>query len=190
MKNSIIKDALILFAITLVAGILLGATYEITKEPIMRQKVKTRDAALKTVLGEADFKEEPVVLPKDAMIKNVFTATRNDEVIGYAFKVESEEGYGGNIEVIVGIDMDGKISGIDVIKHSETPGLGAKADQDSFKDQYKGKPATELTVVKGGAAGDSEIDSIGGATITSRAVTGTVNAASQYFNEHFSKGAE
>ncbi len=82
------------------------------------------------------------------------------------------------------------VSGIDIIKHSETPGLGAKADQPAFKDQFKGKPTEDLVVVKTGASSDEEIDSISGATITSRAVTNAVNEASAYYNEHLSKGAK
>ncbi|QUI23325.1 RnfABCDGE type electron transport complex subunit G [Vallitalea pronyensis] len=190
MKNSIIKDALILFTITIVAGLLLGLTFSITKEPITQQKIKTRDAALKTVLGDADFQEMDTTLSEASNITNIFSAKKEGKLSGYAFKLETKEGYGGKIEIIVGIEISGVVSGIDIIKHSETPGLGAKADKDPFKDQFKGKPTENLVVIKAGTPGNDEIDSISGATITSRAVTDAVNDASAYYNEHLSKGAK
>lgn len=190
MKNSIIKDALILFAITIIAGLLLGLTYTVTKEPIEQQKIKTRDDALKNVLGDAEFTEIDETLPEGSKIINIFSAKKDGQIAGYAFKLETKEGYGGKIEIIVGIETSGVVSGIDIIKHSETPGLGAKADQPAFKDQFKGKPTEDLVVVKTGASSDEEIDSISGATITSRAVTNAVNEASAYYNEHLNKGAK
>lgn len=190
MKNNIVKDALILFAITVCAGLLLGLTYTVTKEPIAMQQIKIRDAALNSVIKDADFEQIEEDLSKQPVITEIYEASRNDEVVGYAFKLVTKEGYGGDIELIVGINADSTISGIDIIKHSETPGLGANADNDKFKDQFVAKPTKQLTVVKDGADTDTEIDSLSGATISSRAVTNAVNEASDYFNSNFSKGAQ
>lgn len=190
MKNNIIKDALVLFAITLCAGLLLGLTYTVTKEPIAEQQIKIRDAALNSVIKDATFEESDKDLSSEPVLTQIFTAKKGDDIAGYAFKLVTSEGYGGAIELIVGISMEGTVSGIDIIKHSETPGLGANADNDSFKDQFIDKPTKELTVVKSGASTDTEIDSLSGATITSRAVTNAVNVAIDYFNTNLSKGAQ
>lgn len=79
---------------------------------------------------------------------------------------------------MVGITADGNISGVKIGNHSETPGLGSKASEPTFKDQFKGKGTDKsLTVVKGNASNDNDIAAISGATITSKAVTSGVNAA-------------
>jgi electron transport complex protein RnfG len=190
MKNNIIKDALILFAITVCSGLLLGLTYTVTKEPIAMQQIKIRDAALNSVIEEATFEQIDQDLSKQPIITEIYEAHRNNEIVGYAFKLVSEEGYGGNIELIVGINIDSTISGIDIIKHNETPGLGANADNDKFKNQFVGKPTKQLNVVKDGADTDTDIDALSGATISSKAVTNAVNIATNYFNSNFSKGAQ
>ena len=84
---------------------------------------------------------------------------------------------------MVGIDATtNQVSGINVVSNSETPGLGAKATDPSFSDQYKGKPTEALSVIKNGTPGDTEIIAISGATITSSAVTDGVNAAIEVYN--------
>jgi len=75
--------------------------------------------------------------------------------------------------------MEGKITGIKVVKHAETPGLGANAESDKFTNQFIGKENN--LVIK------EDIDSLTGATITSRAVTEAVNSATQLFNEKLNK---
>ncbi|GMQ56115.1 RnfABCDGE type electron transport complex subunit G [Vallitalea sediminicola] len=190
MKNNIVKDALILFAITVCAGLLLGLTYTVTKDPIADQQIKIRDAALNSVIKDATFQQVEEDLSEQPVISEIYLANGDDEILGYAFKLVTKEGYGGEIELIVGINSNGTIAGIDIIKHSETPGLGANADSDKFKDQFKEKPTEQLTVVKDGADTDDEIDALSGATISSRAVTNAVNVAIDYFNNNFSKGAQ
>ncbi|MFR2465176.1 MAG: FMN-binding protein, partial [Clostridia bacterium] len=106
---------------------------------------------------------------------------------GVAMKVMGT-GYGGDMEMAVGIDADGNVTGVSIISHGETPGLGAKATEADFIDQYSGKNAKEtLTVVKGDAA-ENEISAISGATITSRGVTEGVNEALQYYTVYLKEG--
>ncbi len=77
--------------------------------------------------------------------------------VGYTLKV-LPSGYGGTIELMVGIDSaNGQVSGINVVSNSETAGLGAKATDPEFSDQYKGKPLEELSVLKMELPGDTEI---------------------------------
>lgn len=191
-KDDTIKNAMILFAITIVAAIILGFSYNITLEPIAVQELKTRDTALNNVLPDATFTEIPIEKPQEyEKLMNVFEAKDGSGTLsGYAFKLGTKEGYSDVIELIVGIDLKGNITGIDVIKQNETPGLGAKADDENFKSQYIGKRADVLEVIKSGSVNEQEIVAISGATITSKAVTYAVNEGSGYFNTILKKGAQ
>ena len=80
--------------------------------------------------------------------------------------VTSTEGYGGDIKISVGVYTDGKVSGIAIISISETAGLGMKAMESAFMDQYKDKTVDAFEVTKTGASADNEIDAISGATLT------------------------
>ena len=97
--------------------------------------------------------------------------------MGYTFKI-APKGYGGEIELTVGISFEGKVTGLTVGTNSETPGLGAKAQSDkNWITQFAGQPADgSLAVSKDGGT----INAITGATITSRAVTDGVNTAAAY----------
>ena len=88
---------------------------------------------------------------------------------------------------MVGISKDGKITGVEIGNHSETPGLGSKATEPMFKNQYVDKDVlNSLLVVKGSTNNDNEISAISGATITSNGVTNGVNAAMKIYNEKLS----
>ena len=95
--------------------------------------------------------------------------------------VTSHEGYGGDITVSMGIDNEGTVKGIELLKISETAGLGMKAKEPAFKDQFKDKNVTQFAYTKTGASSDFEIDAISGATITTKAVTNAVNAGIEYY---------
>jgi len=191
-KDSIVKNAFILFAITVIAGLLLGLTYNATAGARAYQTKLKTEVALNSVLSGAKFSEE-TIQGEPTFITNVYRGTTeedgNGDLLGYAFQLKTTEGYGDSITLMAAIKADGKISGIDIISHSETPGLGAKADEDPFKSQFIGKTADTLVVSKG-ATKPNEIDAIGGATITSRAVTNAVNEAIDYYNDYFREGAK
>lgn len=186
--KEIIKNAMILFAITLVASVLLAYVYSITKEPIAEVQIVNRDKALASVLPNADFEELTDLDFTDYdKIDTLFVALNGAETVGYAFKLVTTEGYGGPIDLVVAIDISGMITGLDIIQQSETPGLGAKVDLPEFKDQFAGIKAEELTVVKGGAVNPDEIDAISSSTITSNAVTGAINQAIAYYQVELNK---
>lgn len=180
----IIKNGLILFAITLIAGALLGLTYEVTKEPIAQAQAVKQENALQKVFNNASFNEMDALTNQDnyPYIDKSFEAVVEGNVAGYAFKMVTPEGYGGNIEFVVGLSTEGQVTGIDIIKHAETPGLGAKAAEADFKDQFLGMPTSTLEVVKTGAVEETDIEAISAATITSKAVTNAVNQAIDCFN--------
>ncbi len=186
--KEIIKNALILFGITLVASILLAYVYSITKEPIAQVQIVNRDKALESVLPDAQFEElMDLDFTNYEKINTVFMAKKANEIVGYAFKLTTKEGYGGPIEMVLGISLEGNLTGIEIIKQSETPGLGANVILPLFKDQFEGKQTEALKVVKTGAVNPNEIDAISSSTITSNAVTNAVNEAIVYYETELIK---
>lgn len=192
MKNKIIKDALALTLITLVAGVTLGGVYEITKDPIAKQEAQAKAEAYEQVFTDAAAFEE--VEMDDTLIQTIrdqldqegYKAQSIEEVmraedqsgetLGYAFTVVTSEGYGGDIQFSMGVQNDGTLNGISILSIGETAGLGMNADTPAFKDQFVGKQVEKLQYTKNGATQDDEINAISGATVTTNAMTNGVNA--------------
>lgn len=192
MKNKIIKDALALTLITLVAGVALGGVYEITKDPIARQEAQAKAEAYEQVFTDAAAFEE--VEMDDTLIQTIrdqldqegYKAQSIEEVmraedqsgetLGYAFTVVTSEGYGGDIQFSMGVQNDGTLNGISILSIGETAGLGMNAETPAFKDQFVGKQVEKLQYTKNGATQDDEINAISGATVTTNAMTNGVNA--------------
>ena len=200
--NKIIKDACILFAITLVAGIVLGAVYNITKGPIAEQNEKAKQTAYREVLSDADsfeaidsekyseanlaalvsgLKDTEEDFSKDE-VTDVVAGVKNGKIVGFVITVVAGDGYGGDIKFTVGISTDGKVLGVSFLSISETAGLGMRAKQDpSFTSQFTAKSdaVASFSVVTDGSASESNanVDAIGGSTITSKSVTKGVNYA-------------
>ena len=187
--KEMLKNAGILLAITVIAGFVLGAVYQITKGPIAEAEAKAAMEAYKEVFADAaDFAE--VEVQADALaaggvngsdINNVFEAKGADgSVLGYVMVVTNHEGYGGDIQFTLGVKMDGTVNGISILAISETPGLGMEAES-VLKPQFEGKKAAQFNYTKTGAVSEDQIDAISGATITTNAVTNGVNAGLYYF---------
>lgn len=192
MKNKIIKDALALTLITLVAGVALGGVYEITKDPIAKQEAQAKAEAYEQVFTDAAAFEE--VKMDDTLIQTIrdqldqegYKAQSIEEVmraedqsgetLGYAFTVVTSEGYGGDIRFSMGVQNDGTLNGISILSIGETAGLGMNADTPAFKNQFVGKQVEKLQYTKNGATQDDEINAISGATVTTNAMTNGVNA--------------
>lgn len=184
MKD-ILKLGVTLFAICAVAALVLGVTNNITAPVIEERNIQASNEARKIVLPEADEFKELDGMNSDIVLE-VYEGIKDGQVIGYTIKTSSK-GYGGAIELMVGISKDGKITGVEIGNHSETPGLGSKATEPMFKNQYVDKDVSNsLLVVKGSANNDNEISAISGATITSNGVTSGVNAAMKIYNEKLS----
>ena len=192
--NKIIKNTLILTAITVVSGLLLGVVYNVTKESIAQAQENTKQEAYRAVLADAssfetlDFDAESTLslLTENGYTSDTITEVaegkdNSGETIGYVISVQSSEAYDGTLDLSVGIATDGTVKGVEMLSISETAGLGMKADEEEFKDQYKDKNVENFTVTKTGEDGDNMIDAISGATITSNAVTNAVNSALVYY---------
>lgn len=108
----------------------------------------------------------------------------NGEVIGYAISGVSDKGYSGKVSVIVGVDIAGKITGVCVLKHAETPGLGSNIEKDYFLSQYLGlTDSKEIMISKDGGS----IETITGATISPRAVSFAVKDAIEFLKKSLIK---
>lgn len=170
---------LALAVITLIAGLVLGATYRLTKDPIAVQERRKAEMARAAVMPEADA-FRLLETAGDAQVDWVYEALRDGACVGYVAQ-GTGRGFGGEIEVIIGLRADGEITGISVggANFSETAGLGAKAKEAAFTGGFFGKRAP-LTVVKAGEArSESTVDAITSATITSKAVNDTVTRVSE-----------
>lgn len=180
--NEIIKPAGILLVITMVAAMLLGMVSEVTKEPIRIQNEKTQNEAMKAVLPNAESFEKVSDAVEGTTISLINKGIAGGEECGYVINV-APSGFSGAVGTMVGINLDGTISGVRVLSHAETPGLGAKSTEPAFYEQYNGKQAP-ITVIKAGTPDNGQIQAITSATITSNAVTDGVNEAYAWFEEN------
>ncbi len=199
--NRIVKDTIKIFAITLIAGLLLGGVYMITKEPIANAEEQAKQEAYKAVFNDADCFEAVTFDADEArqlLDDNQFSDDIIDEVVlakdaqgstlGYVLTVTSTAGYGGNIQFSMGITMDGTLNGYSILSISETAGLGMKAKEEKFSSQFVDKSVEKFEVTKTGSTSDAEIDAISGATITSKAMTYGINSGLCYFRNVLLEG--
>lgn len=163
-QDNIFVLALKLFLICLVIALGLSALNFVT-EPVIAQLTETaKKEAMEAVLPDCDLEKAN---------DNVYVGTVDGKPIGYAVNVVTQEGYGGAIEMIIGFDSEFKITGLEYISMSETPGLGTRAKEESFTSQFLGEEAKQF----------EEIDALTGATVTSKAVNGAINLASEMAKE-------
>lgn len=154
-RSSMLKSTLVLTVISVVCSMGLAAVNMVTVDPIKENKRKAFEEACNNI---GDYAEAIEVAPK---------------------------GYGGEINMVVGISDTGEVTGVAIISMSETPGLGSKANDDSFLNQFKGKRAG-VAIGKG----SNNVDAITGATITSKAVTQGVSEALDKYAEKIAGGAK
>ena len=193
--SKIVKETFVLFAITLIAGLCLGFVYNYTSEARAKQDNKAREEAYEAVmpgLGSFDNiklnKSEVNSYISDKVktneAKNKISTIKEfncsvDEVVnafdkkgqqlGYIVTVTDKEAYGGTLQMTVGILSDGTVKGISFLTLDETPGLGMKAQDDSFKNQFKDKNVDYFVYNKSQTTADNEINAISSATITTNA---------------------
>jgi electron transport complex protein RnfG len=181
------------FALTLIAagaGLLLSLVEGVTREPIAEQRrletLKALQAVLPPLDNEPDADVTELVAGKDRkgkdLLRTFYRGRQAGELSGVAFKVTAPDGYSGNIDIMVGIDPQGTVTGIEILTHAETPGLGDKITHAGFKDQFKGASldTADWRVKKDGG----QFDQITGATISPRAVVKAVSGGLQFYREH------
>jgi Na+-translocating ferredoxin:NAD+ oxidoreductase subunit G len=185
MKNMVMS----LTFITLIASALLAGAYALTKDTIDQAQIKNKEQAIKDVLPDKSAKVEQAVtitLDNYADPFVVYPATKDGQLVGAAIETYSNEGYGGKIRIMVGMDDKGTISNYTILETNETPGLGAKADEwFRTKGDIRGKsPATTNFKVK---KDGGDIEAITASTITSRAFLSAVQCAYDAFQKHQNK---
>lgn len=187
MKSNFIKDALALCIITLVAGVLLGFVYELTKGPIEEAALKAKLAAYEAVFEGASIEADDALTAKiaspeyasalsaagveKATVMEAYKALdASGNLIGYVMTTDSTAGYAGQISISVGMKVDGSVTGMEFLVLNETQGFGSKAANPEHKEKYVGFVADSFKL------GDN-VDAISGATVSSKAVNNAMNAA-------------
>lgn len=187
LESTITNMVVVLVGVALITGSILAYVNHVTEEPIRQQAEKTLADGIKAVMGGVEL-----TVAKDDTVRQTVSGKEIIFVIHEAVGTDKQPlgaavesttgGFGGDFKILVGFDNDGKILGYTILQHSETPGLGAKADK-WFQKDGKGcvigkNPATDnLTVKKDGG----DVDAITASTITSRAFLLAVNQAYQAY---------
>ena len=167
----VLRLTLTLFLITTIVAGLLGLVNYVTADTIAEQIAQKAENAMRQVL-EADS-YEPLDVPEESAVTAAYRAGDR----GYVVRV-APNGFGGAIDMMVGVDVSGAVTGVAIVSQSETASLGANCTREDFRAQFTGKSGT-LSVSKDGG----EIEALTGATVTSRAVTDGVNTALEFVQE-------
>ena len=172
--KSILDPTAILFAICVIVAAALAGTNLLTKDQIALRSQEKAEESRRIVLPAAEeFQEED----------GYYAGLAGGEAVGYVFETEAS-GYGGAVSVMTGIDSEGSVTGVVILAHEETPGLGANAEKEDFLQQYQ-QPAPDggFEVIKYQTPQEGQVEAITGATITTRAVTDAVNQAIAQYQE-------
>lgn len=172
MKDKAIGMVIVLTLISAIAAFILAYVNNATKTRIEEAYRQDFLKGLKSVLPGFDNEPDRETMTIDG--KTVYIGKKQGKVFGYAVQSSSLKGYAGEINVLVGVDINGKVTGIEIIKHSETPGLGNRIEGREWRDEFLGMTAdSKIGVKKDGG----DIDSFSGATISPRAVCEAVKQA-------------
>ena len=183
MKKFNIKElylpVLALFIICFIVTFLLAITNKATLKNISLQGQQAAQSSRKMVLSSASNLEEKQSSENNFTYYIGLDDKRN--IVGYIFLTKAK-GYGGNIETMVGIDKNSVITGVEILSHNETPGLGSNIKNESFKNQFlQNVSDSNFSVVKNKSASKGEIEALTGATISSKAVTDAINQALEQY---------
>ncbi len=174
-RKELLAPTLVLFLICLVITAALAGTYQVTKPIIDEINIKNANIARGEVLPEGEGAFSQIETDLSAGILEIYQA---DNKAGYVITAE-DKGFGGKMTLMVGIDNDGKISGVKVTGHGETPGLGTKAMTVDYLSQYKG----EIAVTRTNEGDKTQIDAVTGATVSSNAIFRGVEASLAQFEK-------
>lgn len=170
------KNVAVLALITAISVLFLALIKEATKMDYERTVQIEENKTRKNIFPEADSFQ---VIQIDGA--EAHSVVKNGKVMAIVVKGSNPKGFGGIVEVAVGVDVDGpnrgKIRGFEILKHNETPGLGTKAKEDWFRNPFSGKTLATLPEGSSDFKKRLGIDTITGATITSLAVLNAVKSA-------------
>ncbi|MFA5576201.1 MAG: RnfABCDGE type electron transport complex subunit G [Tissierellaceae bacterium] len=176
-----LKLGIILFIFTVVSAGVLAMSNNATKGKIAELEMAGSLGALQEIFGE-DAKFQPLdegkqneIIEANPSVVEIFVALDGDSASGYAIKNVSK-GFGGDLVLMTGFNLDGTVSGMRVLEHSETPGLGARSEEPEFTNRFIGKSVSE----------EITVEALSGATSTTNGVLAGVNAAREIFNSQLS----
>lgn len=185
-ESTLFNMVVVLFIITLAAGLSLGYVNDLTLEPKARARLAKKEKALKVVLPQFDnYPINELIRLKSERANDsieIYPAYRDSAFVGAAVTGASDKGYNGLVRLMVGFTPDGKIINIGVLEQKETPGLGTKMKGERFLRQFRGKnPLTfDLKVEKDGG----EVDALAGATISTQAFSEATQEAHDAYMEY------
>ncbi len=174
---------LVLFAITAIASASVGGIYILTKEPIAIAEANAKTTALAQVLpafAETTMQEITI----DELPLEVYTATSAEgAIVGYAINTATNKGFSGLFRLMVGLDTEGSVINVNVLSHSETPGLGSKmADEgNSLLNSIQNRKLSDINWAMKKSGGD--IDALTAATISSVAYADAIKRAMSAYNQ-------
>lgn len=177
--KEILKPTAILFAICVIVSAALAGTNLLTEDKIAEQAALKAEESRKLVLpGAESFGQVPSNQDDGPY---AYVGFSGEDAVGVVFETAAK-GYGGDVKVMTSISMEGEITGVVILSHGETPGLGANAEKEEFREQYKqAAPDSGIQVVKYQTPAEGQIEAMTGATITSTAVTNAVNQAIEQY---------
>lgn len=174
-----------LTVIGIISALSLAIVYEWTSPRIDEHQVEKQNEAVKNLLPEAEEIEET---EKEG---TEFFEGRDGSgnLVGVVVSLAGS-GFQGEIELMVGADPAGeKIFGIEILQHEETPGLGARIEEKSYRNNYRDKPFGEYEVVKSETEDENEVEAIAGATVSSESVARIVEDAVEKLKTVYGGGA-
>ncbi len=184
------RMVLVLTTVCVVAALGLAKVYDLTEEPIRQALREELLRGVRAVLPPFDNAPDQDARVVDG--RTYYVGRKGGRAVAAAFEAASPEGYGGWIRALVGVDREGRVTGVVILQHAETPGLGAKAADPGYLAQFRGKSlqSANWAVKKDGG----DFDQITGATITPRALVKAIREALEAFeaakSQIFTPGGE
>lgn len=169
----------VLLVITMCVAALLALVNDVTKDTISKNEEKALKSAVKAIFSDVnDPKTEKLnVSLDDKTFNGLYSVKDGDTLVGYYASV-APKGFKGAVEMLVGVSLDGTVCGIQIVTSGETPGIGDKIEKASFLNKFNGKNKTTL-----------DVDTISGATYSSKAVINGTKTALSAYEKYVKEGA-
>lgn len=189
------KLAIALILVCLTSALAVGGVFDFTKDTIAEQirlkKLRLLHAVLPETDNDVDQDYEEKVIGKDRRGNDIKTryyfGKKDGKLVGTAFSLVTSEGFSGDIEIMMGVDPGGSVTAVEIVQHTETPGLGDKiSKKPEWRAEFKGKNLTNAKWAVKKDGGD--FDQFTGATITPRAVVKLVKEGLERYEEEYGHG--
>ncbi len=166
--RDIIKIIMNLVIIYVAGGLILAVVYTFTSPVIYKNTLVAKELSLKKIMPEADHLEKLDDWYIHEKHAEVYVAKKSNDIVGYVVQSYGK-GYSGFIDTLIAVDKEFRVIRIDILGHTETPGLGDVIVTPAFKKKFVGKDLEHMVITKKNEPG--LVDAVAGATISSRAVT-------------------